>query len=151
MPLTHQQQLVFDTLHYRPPSNGTCFVTNEPGLRLASSDDSFLPAVREALVEAARDRNWRKLYGLRYVMGAFLVLGTKYAPATMVPFIRILPQPFIREIVATIPTIFRKSGTSNNFSFGVAPAPELVEFVQELASTADPLMQRVAKRVLSKI
>ena len=150
MPLTEPQQLIFDTLHYRPPG-ASCFVVNEPGLRLISSNASFLPAIKTALLEAAEDKNCRKLYGLDYVIGAFLVLGTKYAPDTLVPFILSLPQVFRKEVVAAIPVFFNKNDRTSTYNFSVAPARELVEFVKQLSCGEDSELQKSAQRVLELI
>ncbi len=103
-----QNQLIFDTLHYRPPA-GRRFVVNEPGLKLIASDASLLSPVKDALMEAAHGTNWEHLYGLGYVIGAFLILGTKHAPDTLVPFIMSLPPKFQKEVVAAyLPCFFRK-------------------------------------------
>jgi|KBSSwiStaDraftv2_1062776.scaffolds.fasta_scaffold141237_2 hypothetical protein len=146
-----QDKLIFDTLHYRPQSHGTCFVVNEPGLKLISSDSAFLPAIKATLLELAKEHNWRQLYGLDYVIGAFLVLGAKYAPDTLVPFIQSLPEVFVMEVVSKIPVFFRKMDNIGSYNFEVAPARELVEFVRDLASSEDAAMQKVAHRVLTMI
>lgn len=150
MALTEQEQLIFDTLHHRPPVNGSCFVVNEPGLRLISSDASFLPALETALIEVAKHEPRLLPGGWSYVIAAFFVVGTKYAPDDLVPFLQSLPREFMKEVVARSAIGFQKviSGGVCNYNFGVAPAPELVAFVRELALGKDQAMQKIAQRAL---
>lgn len=150
MPTEHQK-LIHDTLYYRPPSNGTSFVVNDPGIRLVSADASFLPAIKSAILEIAPKNEWRELYGLNYLIGAFLVLGTKFAPDTLVPFIRTLPQAFIKEVITQIPVFFHKIKISGRYNFEVAPAPELVVLAREFARSGDQALQKVAQRAVEMI
>jgi hypothetical protein len=149
MPLTEQEKLISDTLHYLPPG-GSCFVVNEPGLKLISSDISFLPLIKSTLLEAAQDRNRRRFRGLGYVIDAFLVLSTKYAPDGLVPFILSLPREFQKEVVRTIPVSFQKTGGAGGYNFSVAPTRELIEFVRQLSEGEDLELQKAALRVLSR-
>src|SRR5678815_3004735 len=125
MALTEEQKLVRDTLHYRDPHvDGTCFATNAPGLRLVGSGPSFLPAVEAALVQAASNQDQQSDTGLDYVIGAFLIIGTKYDKEKLVPFIRSVPKIFMKQIILNIPVFFRK--TRDGYNFGVAPPHELI-------------------------
>jgi hypothetical protein len=143
------EQLIFETLHYRPPA-GRRFIANEPGLKLIASDPSFLSPIKAALLEASQGDTAR-LYGLGYVVGAFLVLGTKHAPETLVPFIVSLPRVLQREIVAAVPVFFQKNKRTGSYNFSTAPAQELIEFIRRLSFSGDPDLQKVAQRVLKLI
>jgi hypothetical protein len=144
-------QLIFDTLHYRPPPGGRRFVVNEPGLRLIEGDALLLSPIKAALLEAAQSRNWEQLYGLGYVIGAFLILGTKHAPDTLVPFIVSLPPAFQKEVIAAIPVFFQKNKRTGNYNFSEAPTRELIEFVKQLSCSEDSELQRTAQRVVKLI
>jgi hypothetical protein len=147
MPLTEQQKLIFDTLHYRPPSNGTCFVTNEPGLNLISRDASFLPSLEAYLKEASQTKQ-RRPSGKAYVIGAYLVIAAKYAPSSLVPFIESLPDEFANEIVTNVSVFFRKMKKSGEYNFKVQPPEELVEFLRKLALSEDSETRFVAQQAL---
>jgi len=147
MPQTEQQQLIHDTLHYRPSGATGCFVVNDPGLRLISSDASALPSIKAALLAASRETNWDRLYGLDYVIGAFLVLATKHAPETIVPFIQSLPQAFATRVIATVPAFFRKKESTDEYNFATAPSPELIEYIDKLSSSDEGPIRKTAERV----
>ena len=150
--MTHkeQTQLIFDTLHYRPTA-GRRFVVNEPGLRLIAGDASLLSPIKTALLEAAQGTNWGKLDGLGYVIGAFLILGTKHAPDTLVPFITSLPSECRKEIVAAIPVFFQRKNQTGTYNFSEKPPQELIQFIRQLSCSDASKLQKEAKRVLKMI
>ncbi len=147
MSFKENDDLILDTLHFRPPA-GQRIVVNEPGLKLIASDASFLIPVKAALLDAAHSAERRQLYGLGYVIGAFLILGTKHAPDTLVPFIRSLPAAFQKEVVATIPAFFQKNKENGAYNFEEAPAHELIEFLEQLSQSEDSELKRTARRAL---
>jgi len=152
MSLTAQQQLIYDTLHYQRPAGQGSFFVNEPGLKLISSDESYFPAIKAAILEASQQTgDPRQIFGLDYVIGAFLVVGTKYVPQELIPFIRALPKGFIEEVVRGIPAYFLKLQNTGKYILGVAPPHELIEFIMELTLREDPIMQGIARGVLNKV
>jgi hypothetical protein len=151
MPYPEDFQLISDTLHYRPSRQGTCFVVNEPGLKLLSADANLLPAIKKALQELSSEENFEKLYGLSYVIGAFLIIGTKYAPETLVPFILSLPLRFQKQIVSVLPTFFRKDSKTGMYNFSVGPTIEVLELISRFSVSQDPDMQKIARRVIARI
>lgn len=151
MTLSEQQKLIFDTLHYRPPIKGNSFVVNEPGLKLIAGDASFIPPIKSALMEVVPNKNRQQLYGLGYLIGAFLVIGSKYAPEMLVPFIESVPQEFAKDILSAIPVFFQKSESNGVYIFSVAPAAELFAFVKQLSNSERHVLQKVAQRVIVRM
>jgi len=142
------RQLISDVFSYRRIPDGTCFYVNEPGMRLIEGDASYLPAIKATLRETVQNRASRE--ALKYVVGAFVVISSRYAPDSIVSFIRSLPLEIQGPIIANLPLFFRKVRTGH-YNFGVAPAPQLIGFIEETAKTGEPPLQENARGALREL
>ena len=96
-------------------------------MSLIASDASFLSALKTALGEIARHEPRVLSDGWSYVIAAFFVIGTKYAPGDLVPFLQSLPRKFMREVVARSPIGFQKVNSGGVYitTSGWRPLPNL--------------------------
>lgn len=150
------EMLVRETLHdSRARSKDTgCFVVNEAGIELAATGIESLGVIENALANTVipvfNDDYRRRFPGIDYVIGAYLVVGSKYDPLRMVTFLRNQESRVVMLAIKRVPTFFR-TREDGTFNFGVAPAGELIEFVNEMAESIDSNIREAARRVKSKI
>lgn len=148
MSKTHS--LIHDTL-YGKPAEGvatSCFVTNKPGVELASVTKNVLADLEVAIREVDRNIDSPRSYhaqfpGLDYLLGAYLINATRHNEVyRSVDFIRSCGVLVFCRSLLMIPAFF--GITDRGYAFGVALPEELHDFVDasrthhenEIASTA---------------
>jgi hypothetical protein len=166
-------QLVLDTLYERNMIQHECFVTNQAGLDLLKSSESFMPLIERVLREVVEpalsesqtvaskfpglDPLWHEAIcqnpvvsnfpGLAYVLGAYMVLGVKANPGRTVSFLATLSAPLLAEAVKNIPVFFAPEG--EGYNPGIPPGQKLKEIVQGLSrSSASKDVRTAAARVM---
>jgi len=142
------RQLISEVFSYKRIPDGTCFYVNEPGVRLIKGDASYLPLIKSTLRETAQNSASRE--ALKHVVGAFLVISSRYEPDSIVSFIRSLPSEIQGTIIMNSPLFFRKV-RAGDYNFGVAPAPQLIEFIEEMAKAGESTLQEKSRGALREL
>lgn len=144
-----KQQKILKTLHYVQTDGESCFTANRPGLELLAADGSVLGPIETTLLEVARGEHAATSPGLDYVIGAYLVVGTKHTQGRIVPFIRSLPDSLLKRVLLNIPVFFRK--VEGEYNFRIPPGAELIEFLRHLQTTDEMSMSKTAQEILAKL
>ena len=154
------EQLVLDTLYFnRTNSGNTCLVTNVAGQELQEHSEPALSVIERVVDEVVRpvfSAAYEELYeevpglpgvychhpfnGLDDLLGAYLLIGSKYDVARVIRFLRTLPTALQAEAVAVVPVFFGKRKI---------PDKELVSFISELLDSKDPVLREKAERAIT--
>lgn len=144
--------LILDALYYRRPTSGdSCLVSNVAGLDLLKADSSALERIEKILCDVVAPRTGSRVrdefLGLDYLFGAYAIIGSRYDPSRVVTFVQTMPVPLQAEFVAVLPVFFRRC--EGAYSFGVAPAPDLLDLVEKFCSSETEALRKAAERAIS--
>lgn len=165
------KNLIVDTLYDRAQAQAqahSCFVVNESGMKLLKRGSEALPEIERVLrsiVDPRLCEDYRQspaskseienmfseakpFRGLNYVLGAYLVIGSKFDPRRLVEFLRSISEPLLLESLANIPVFFQKS--AEGFNFRIAPPKELIEFVESQLDSNSDAIRRAAARTIER-
>jgi hypothetical protein len=160
-------RLVVSTLFdLERPSRDTCFTVNVSGMKLLDADAAVIPIIESLIrtvIEPVIDRVGGKgnervaelvpathpLDGLDYVLGAYLVLCSKYAAKRGIDFLRRCSAPVQAEAISCVPSFFRI--VDGHYNFRVAPAKELLDFVETARVSSDERVRAAAEHTLASL
>lgn len=146
------KKLAVDTLHERRVGpEGSCFRTNQAGEELAESDSSAIPFIEELILQEVVPAAGalEASGGLKYLLGAYLVIGVRESRGDVFDFVEGLPDGIVRKAVGCCSTFFRK--TDKGFSFGVAPSKAVIDFLSRVESSGVKDTRDLAREVRAEI
>jgi hypothetical protein len=144
--------LAEDTLFERRMSNSAgCFTHNVAGGELVRESDGSLPFIEDFLRTVVVPAfGCRKLPGLTYVLGAYLVIGVRADPQRAFSFIRALPTPLRVSALGVVDTFFHY-GPSGTNSLRSPPTGELLKFLEHESASELPSVRWAAEHVLKRL
>jgi hypothetical protein len=131
-------------------SEKSCFSANRAGLNLLASTEEVLPSIERALLTVVEPTTMsggsiRAFEGLDYVLGAYLVIGSKFSPARMIGFLEARSVAIQAEAIACIPVFFWI--VEGRYNFGTSPAKELLEYLDRARASTHGHLRSTAQRV----
>lgn len=107
-------ELVLDTLYFRRTNETeTCFLRNVAGEELRQRSADALPSVEQVLSNVVgpnfSESEDHPFHGLSDLLGAYMLIGSKYDVTRAVGFLRTLPPALQAKAVALVPVFFRKA------------------------------------------
>jgi hypothetical protein len=135
------EKLVTDALYFRQKIPNTCLQTNLAARELQEQSGEVLPVIEEVLVNvvvpqaSSVAKRTDRFMGLKNLIAAYMVLGSKHDAVRAVTFLRTLPLALQAVAVALIPLYFRKEVCPPKAKTGndLKPRPDkqLLAFMEE--------------------
>lgn len=164
------EELVSDTLYFRRTTPGACLQTNLAALELAQQSADALPQIEfvlGAVVAPGLTQIVSRLFpgsnegryeedpfpGLSGLLGAYMLIGSKFDASRVVGFLRTLPVSLQAKAVALVPVYFRKGmfrpQEKDVNDLKELPDEKLLSFVQEASQSENQELRENAKWVMS--
>jgi hypothetical protein len=152
------EKLVSDTLYYRRLDPGaSCLQHNVAGRELERQSADALPVIEQILWNEVcpvfTGPEESPFHGLSNLLGAYMLLGSKFDAARAVGFLRRLPTGLQAKAAALVPVYFRKNKfrpqERETNDLKTLPDAQLLSFVEELSRSADETVRDKAVRAMS--
>jgi hypothetical protein len=149
--MSELESLIFDTLYYRRSSADGCLGVNSAGLGLLTQNADALSSIERVLVQTVAPKfdsgRSNDFLGLDYLLGAYLVIGSKYDAARAVSFLKALPMHLQAEAIANVP-IFLDSERNKSVS-GVIVANEFLTYLNDVCESKCDELRTASNRARS--